>query len=127
MLELIMVVVIIGVLAALAVPQYTSFVEKARAAEAINYIGALKNASMAIGPDSSGNYTSDIEGVLGMKSSTQYWSYSCWGYMAPDRSWGYWYGYASRNNSSGYWIQLYYDPNGSSHYWDGYGPGRPQN
>lgn len=44
LLELIMVVIIIGILATLAIPQYTNFVEKARAAEAINTIGALKTA-----------------------------------------------------------------------------------
>ena len=44
LLELIMVIIIIGILATLAVPQYTSFVEKARAAEAINTIGAIKTA-----------------------------------------------------------------------------------
>jgi len=46
LLELVMVILIIGVLAALAVPQYVNFVEKARAVEAINYIGAIKLAAL---------------------------------------------------------------------------------
>jgi prepilin-type N-terminal cleavage/methylation domain-containing protein len=44
MLELLMVVIVIGILASLAIPQYQSFMEKARAAEAKNFIGAIRNA-----------------------------------------------------------------------------------
>ena len=80
MLELIMVVIIIGVLAALAVPQYTSFVEKARAAEAINYIGALKSASIAYAAErSNGYYPANLAALTGMAASTPLWSYSLLG------------------------------------------------
>ena len=44
MLELLMVVIVIGILASLAIPQYQSFMEKARVAEAKQMIGAIKNA-----------------------------------------------------------------------------------
>lgn len=43
LLELLMVVIVLGVLAALMLPQYQGFVEKARAAEGINTIGAIKS------------------------------------------------------------------------------------
>jgi len=77
MLELIMVVIIIGVLAALAVPQYTSFVEKARAAEAINYIGALKSASIAYYAErNDASYPATITALTGMATETPLWTYS---------------------------------------------------
>lgn len=44
MLELLMVVIIVGVLAALAIPQYANFVERARVSEGANMIGAIKSA-----------------------------------------------------------------------------------
>ena len=42
LIELIVVLVIVGILAAIAVPQYLGFAEKARAAEAIGVISAIK-------------------------------------------------------------------------------------
>lgn len=47
LIELIVVLVIVGILAAIAVPQYLGFAEKARAAEAINMLGAMKTAEEA--------------------------------------------------------------------------------
>ncbi len=44
LLEVLMVVIIIGVLATLAIPQYTKTVEKARATEAYSNIGTLRKA-----------------------------------------------------------------------------------
>ena len=46
LLELIIVVIIIGILAAIAAPMYQNFTEKARAADAINTLGALKTAEL---------------------------------------------------------------------------------
>ena len=42
LLELLMVVIIIGILATLAVPQYEKFKEKAIAAEAVNMLGVIR-------------------------------------------------------------------------------------
>ena len=44
LLEVLMVVIIIGVLATLAIPQYTKTVEKARASEAFSNAGTLRKA-----------------------------------------------------------------------------------
>ncbi|MFH0839147.1 MAG: prepilin-type N-terminal cleavage/methylation domain-containing protein, partial [Candidatus Omnitrophota bacterium] len=44
LLEVLMVVIIIGVLATLAIPQYTKTVEKARAAEAYSNLGTIRKA-----------------------------------------------------------------------------------
>ncbi|MDD4202358.1 MAG: type IV pilin protein [Candidatus Omnitrophica bacterium] len=44
MLELLMVIIVIGILASLAIPQYQSFMEKARTAEARNVISSIKSA-----------------------------------------------------------------------------------
>lgn len=44
LLELLMVVIIVGILATLAVPQYAGFVERARAAEATSTIASIRSA-----------------------------------------------------------------------------------
>lgn len=44
MLELLMVIIVIGILASLAIPQYQSFMEKARVAEARNTVSSVKSA-----------------------------------------------------------------------------------
>lgn len=46
LLELVVVIIIIGILAAVAIPIYTGTVEKARAAEALANIDALKSAEV---------------------------------------------------------------------------------
>jgi len=46
LLELIIVVVIIGILASLAIPQYMATVERSRAAEGVVLIGAVRRSNM---------------------------------------------------------------------------------
>lgn len=45
LIELLIVLIIIGIIAAVAVPNYQKFVEKARAYEAINMLGVIKRAN----------------------------------------------------------------------------------
>jgi len=44
LVELLIVIIIIGILATMAVPQYNKMVEKAKWAKAVNALGALKNS-----------------------------------------------------------------------------------
>jgi len=80
LLELIIVVIIIGVLAAIALPQYATFVERSRAAEAINLIGTLKTAEETYRMQN-GAYIlcaadADIDTNLGLSHANVNWNYS---------------------------------------------------
>ena len=46
LMELIIVVIIIAILAAIGIPQFFKVAERARASEAISFLGAVKNAQM---------------------------------------------------------------------------------
>ena len=59
LIELLVVVLIIGILSAVALPQYTKAVEKSRATEAITLLGNLANAEQ-IYLMSMGSYTNDM-------------------------------------------------------------------
>ncbi len=59
LIELLVVVLIIGILSAVALPQYTKAVEKSRATEAITLLGNLANAEQ-IYKMSTGGYTDDL-------------------------------------------------------------------
>lgn len=59
LIELLVVVLIIGILSAVALPQYTKAVEKSRATEAITLLGNLSNAEQ-IYKMSTGSYTNDL-------------------------------------------------------------------
>lgn len=84
LIELLIVIIIIGVLATLALPQYTTFVERARAAEALSMIAAMKPAEAAYKLDS-GYYTTDLTKLAmgniyttepSATAAGQYWSYT---------------------------------------------------
>ncbi len=77
MLELLMVIIIIGILATLALPQYTSFVERARASEATNTIGAIRSAE-SLAKLETGSYTTDLTTLsitVPTSGTTTYWTY----------------------------------------------------
>jgi type IV pilus assembly protein PilA len=59
LIELLIVIIIIGVLATLAVPQYTNYVERARAAEALNMLAAFKTGEAAYKLEE-GEYTNTL-------------------------------------------------------------------
>jgi len=78
MLELLMVVIIIGILATIALPQYMSFVEKARAAEAMTTIGALRTAENLYKLEN-GTYSpnvADLTITVPTSGAATYWTYS---------------------------------------------------
>lgn len=60
LIELLVVVLIIGILSAIALPQYTKAVEKSRAAEAIQMLGDLATAEQ-IYYMSTGNFTDNLD------------------------------------------------------------------
>lgn len=62
LIELLVVVLIIGILSAVALPQYTKAVEKSRATEAITLLGNLANAE-EIYKMSTGSYTGDLSAL----------------------------------------------------------------
>lgn len=85
LIELLIVLIIIGVLATLAIPQYTSFVERARSAEALSMITAIKTAESTFKLESN-TYTTSIgalsllQGINTNSASTaQYWWYEITG------------------------------------------------
>lgn len=59
LIELLVVVLIIGILSAVALPQYTKAVEKSRATEALTLLGNLATAEQ-IYKMSTGNFTNDL-------------------------------------------------------------------
>jgi type II secretion system protein G len=60
LVELLVVVLIIGILAAVALPQYEKAVEKSRASEAINIVRAIRDAQQLYYM-SNGKYSTKIE------------------------------------------------------------------
>ena len=79
LLEIVIVIIIIGVLAGLALPQYVGYVERTRAAEAMNAIGAIKVAETDY-KLRTGSYkycanNVDVNTHLGVMLSTRYWNY----------------------------------------------------
>jgi prepilin-type N-terminal cleavage/methylation domain-containing protein len=84
LIELLIVLIIIGVLATLAVPQFTGYVEKSRAAEALNMLAALRTGEDAY-KLANGSYTTDFTklGISNVKTNDpdavaagQHWWYS---------------------------------------------------
>ena len=67
LIELMIVVAIIGILAAVAIPAYSDYVKKSREAEAINALGDIRTAQIAYKDDpaaGSGSFAATI-GALG--------------------------------------------------------------
>ncbi len=80
LIELIVVVIIVGVLAAIALPQYAGFVERARCTEAVNAIGAMKTGEQTIRIET-GSYidcadAAAITANLGITVDTTNWTYA---------------------------------------------------
>ncbi len=80
LLELLMVVIIIAILAAIALPQYIKVTEKARAAEAIQVMGTVRSSEMRYRSQSpTGVYTANIGDLdidLPVTVGTPSWDYA---------------------------------------------------
>ena len=76
LLELLMVVIIIAILASVALPQYIRATEKARAAEALSYLGALRSAELRYAATSATNvYTAVVTELdIDLPATMQFWT-----------------------------------------------------
>lgn len=83
-LEILLVIILVGILAAIAIPQYTAFIERPRVAEAIKAIDAVRSAIMAQRMDT-GDWPAacvDTDAVVeqfGIAPDTVNWTYSTGG------------------------------------------------
>jgi prepilin-type N-terminal cleavage/methylation domain-containing protein len=81
LIELVVVIVIVGVLASIALPRYASFLERARAAEAIRAIDAIRTGALAYRAET-GNFTpylagaSEIDSAFGVNVYSTNWIYN---------------------------------------------------
>ncbi len=137
LIELLIVLIIIGVLATLAIPQYTGYVEKARSAEALTMINALKTAEAAYKLET-GSYTTNITQLqtsIGnvptsngeANTKGQYWYYSTTGGgFATSAGYGITANRSSLKggNTTQYIRLLWSDATGAS--WAGTHPGTPK-
>jgi len=74
LLELLMVVIIIAILAAIALPQYIRATERARAAEAFSALGALRSAQMRFaGLSDANNYAATFDELDIEMQPLRYW------------------------------------------------------
>lgn len=124
LIELIVVVVIIGVLVSIALPQYINFKEKAMATEAINTIAAIRKAEVIYKLERGGYITcwnnGEIETNLGLKVGSADWRY------AASSAANLLIISAYRVTDYTQYIRLTISPN-EDYLWAGGYPGRPRN
>jgi prepilin-type N-terminal cleavage/methylation domain-containing protein len=80
LIELIIVVIIIGILAAIAIPQYLKAVERARVGKAKSMLGMIMQAEKMYAAKNSGNYTgnmTDLQDYIEVVTSDGDWGYTC--------------------------------------------------
>ena len=75
LIELLIVVIIVGILATVALPQYTKVVQKARGAEAVSMLGSLRTAQMLYYVEKSKFTTGRTDLVVEYPTSGN-WAYS---------------------------------------------------
>jgi prepilin-type N-terminal cleavage/methylation domain-containing protein len=107
LLEVLIVVIIIGILAAIALPQYVSTLEKARSAEALTALGSLRSAMDRYWYDqlAGSSYTTLTDlSLLDVTVDTTKWTYSI--SDSSDVNNKSYYFTADRNGNTDYWIQM---------------------
>jgi len=112
LLEVLIVVIIIGILAAIALPQYASTLEKARSSEALTALGSLRAAVERYWYEqvASGSYTAltDLTKLDVNVNETK------WTYKITDNNTittKSYYITADRIGNSNYWVQINQDGN----------------
>jgi len=104
LLELIVVLIVMAALVAIALPQYTAFVERSRAAEAINTIGTIRAAEESyfiMRGAYVGCNLGEVSNVLGINIPEENWKYAVVGLgNNPPSGAGFWVT-ATRQNTLG--------------------------
>lgn len=76
LIELVIVIMIIGVLAAIGIPQYAKSLEKARATDARVGISQIYRAELEYAANRAGIYTDSIEDLSDVALSERFWTFS---------------------------------------------------
>lgn len=126
LLELMIVVIIIGVLAAIAIPTYTGTVEKARAAEAIANMAGIKSALLIYEQEANtfenaALPTLTTPGNLTVETKGNLWEYAITAQAANTFTIR-----ASRGGDITNDITMTYDKTDGTVTWDGAHPGVPR-
>ena len=129
LIELIIVVIIVGVLAAVSLPQYAGFVERARTTDAVNAIGAIKIAEQTALIET-GNYVTcadvtEIADKIGITVNDTNWTYKT--YAIAGTVVLIW---ATRTTANGgdatHMIMFTWSNATQTGFWDGTHPNRPR-
>lgn len=76
LIELLIVLVIIGVLAAIGIPQYAASLEKAKGAEARAGLVYIYRAELEYGANRMGVYTNSIDDLSEVALTERYWTFT---------------------------------------------------
>lgn len=96
LIELLIVIIIIGILSSLAIPQYTNMVERARFAQGVSMLGSLKGAEEGYKAETGGYYFFGWSAAVGSGytaprpdntmivtiNTDKFFDYSCYTYIA---------------------------------------------
>ncbi|MDD5438876.1 MAG: prepilin-type N-terminal cleavage/methylation domain-containing protein [Candidatus Omnitrophica bacterium] len=123
LLELLMVVIIIGILASIALPQWQNFNERAQGTEALGILQAVKTAEELYRLET-GSYVIVSEGsTIGsyykLPLSTRFWNYTGTSGTIDGKLWKM----QARHKVSNKYIQI--TVNNGTVTWEGDSPGRP--